>query len=218
MNLQSVDFGRFDAESDSKLIDYFVETGSAASAGNGKQLVLGRKGSGKTALFVHLKASLDAKVVDLDLNEYLFSVHAALREAGVADSGSYVTAWKMLIYMALTGSLEPELKGGERRAFKSILNDLQVADKRGGFAQILGWLKRVKRVDLPELGGVASLGGLELEESKERFVGADFIAAVVKLEELAKTLVSRRPVTVLIDRIDDVWDGTPEAKDIIAGH
>lgn len=217
MDLRSVDFGRFDAESDSRLIEYFVETGAAASVASGKQLVLGRKGSGKTALFVHLNASLDAKVVDLDLNEYLFSVHGALREAGVAEAGSYTAAWKMLIFMAVLGSLESQLSGGERRALASTLNDLQVADKRGRFSQILGWLKRVKRVDLPDLGGVATLGGLELEESRDKYVGVDFVAAVVKLEELAKKIIAREPVTVLIDRIDDVWDGSAEAKDIIAG-
>ncbi len=217
IDLNQIDFGRLDAESDFKLAEYFVETGAVDAVLRGKQLVLGRKGTGKTALFIHLKGKLPAVVVDLDLNEYLFSTHRALKEAGVAESGAYTSAWKLLIFTAMLGSLEARLTRSEKSDLGQIVHDLQMADKRGRFAKILGWLKRVKRVDLPNAGELGGLGGIELSDAHETYLGADFIAAVIKLEELAKRVIVREPVTVLVDRIDDVWDGSQEAKDFIVG-
>lgn len=217
MDLATVDLGRFDAESDTKLIDYFVETGAAWSVSHGKQLVLGRKGSGKTALFVHLKEKLDATVVDLDLNEYLFSTHKTLREVGVAESSAHTSAWKLLIYVAMLASVRTKLALPEKTKFDKIVADLQLADKRGRFAQLLGWLKRVKRVDLPNVGDLASLGGIELTDGPDQSIGADFIAALVELESLANRVMAREPITVLIDRIDDVWDGSEGARHLITG-
>jgi ATPase subunit of ABC transporter with duplicated ATPase domains len=52
MSIKSVDFGRIDAEAEQNLGGYFVDTGVLAKLTNGsKYLVIGRKGSGKTALF-----------------------------------------------------------------------------------------------------------------------------------------------------------------------
>lgn len=216
-NFEQLDLGRLDAESDSRLSEYFVETGAAERVAKGKQLVLGRKGSGKTALFVHLKAKLDATVVDLDLTDYLFSTHKSLRESGVAETSAYTTAWKLLIYVAILGSVQGTLERRESKEFGQIVQALQLADQRGLFSQMAGWLKRVKRVDLPHVGDVAGLGGIELEDRQQGFVGAEFIAAVVRLEELAVKVIEREPVTVLIDRIDDVWDGTKESRLLITG-
>jgi len=217
MDLATVDLGRFDAESDTRLIDYFVETGAAWSVSHGKQLVLGRKGSGKTALFVHLKEKLDATVVDLDLNEYLFSTHKTLREVGVAESSAYTSAWKLLIYVAMLASVRHKLSGPEGAKFDQIVADFQFADKRGRLSQLLSWLKRIKRVDLPNVGDLASLGGIELADGPDQFIGAEFIASLVELEALARTVMVREPITVLIDRIDDVWNGSDEARHLIAG-
>ena len=44
MDLEIINFGRLDAESDKSLMDYFVEIGSIKSILEGKHLVIGRKG------------------------------------------------------------------------------------------------------------------------------------------------------------------------------
>lgn len=219
MNLSEIDLGRLDAESDTKLADYFVETGASRSIARGKQLVLGRKGTGKTALFVHLKDKLASQstVVDLDLNEYLFSTHRALRESGVSESSSYTSAWKLLIYTAALGSVSDVLTTGEKSQFARIVNDLQLADNRGRFAKIADWLRRVKHVELPNIGGFGSLGSFELEDTTNTFLGAEFIDSVIELEQLALAVMEREPIVVLIDQIDEVWDGSEESKNFIVG-
>lgn len=219
MDLNQIDLGRLDAESDTKLADYFVETGASLSIARGKQLVLGRKGTGKTALFVHLKDKFASQstVVDLDLNEYLFSTHRALRESGVSESSSYTSAWKLLIYTAALGSVSSHLTSSEKRSFTRILDELQMADKHGRFAGITEWLRRVKRVELPSLSGFGSLGSVELDNTPDGFLGADFIDSVIDLERLALSVMEREPIVVLIDQIDEVWDGSEESKNFIVG-
>lgn len=217
MSLDDIDLGRLDAESDSKLADYFIETGAAGRVLSGKQLVLGRKGTGKTALFVHLKGKLEGVVVDLDLNEYLFSVHRSLRESGVTADSSYTSAWKMVIFASMLGSVSDAMNFGQKSKFRSIMDRLQLDGSRGASAKILGWLRNVKRIELPSAPTVGNLGGIEFQDREASHVGTDFVGAVVELEALAKEVLATTKVTVLIDRIDDVWDGTKESKDFIVG-
>ena len=67
--VKELDFGRLDAESDRSILNYFVQTGSVEEIKEGKYLVLGRKGSGKTAIFKYLEKEEHTKdnVVSLDL-------------------------------------------------------------------------------------------------------------------------------------------------------
>jgi len=58
--LAAVDFGVLDAESEKNLSGYFVDTGVLAKLASGqKHFVIGRKGSGKTALFRLASISTD---------------------------------------------------------------------------------------------------------------------------------------------------------------
>lgn len=213
-------FGRFDAESDSSLNNYFVKTGAADRVASGKSLVLGRKGSGKTALFMHMKAMTDQTIVDLDLQDYLFAVHAKLRNTEVRDSFSYTAAWKLLIYLSALGTVSKKLNGSDKITFKRILNDLKVGDENRPEGKLFSWLKRVKRIDFPSIsieGGFGG-GGIEFGDSNSdchdphRFTGY-----ITQLEDLAEDILKKYPVSVIIDRVDDVWDGSAEASQMISG-
>ena len=58
VDIEKVEMGKLDAETDRNLQEFFVETGAVAAVKKGKYLVLGRKGSGKTALFLYLRDHL----------------------------------------------------------------------------------------------------------------------------------------------------------------
>jgi superfamily II DNA/RNA helicase len=63
-----VDFGNVDAEGETNLSEYFVDTGVLSRLISGrKQFVIGRKGSGKTALFLLAsEEKLERPVLKLD--------------------------------------------------------------------------------------------------------------------------------------------------------
>jgi hypothetical protein len=82
-DIQRVDFGRLDAESDPNLLNYFLVTGTVRGIVSGAKLVIGRKGSGKTALFTHLAANLETRVIELDLLDYVFELHRGFTEVGL---------------------------------------------------------------------------------------------------------------------------------------
>lgn len=215
--LNKINLGRLDAESDDRLADYFVETGAVDGIRSGKQLVLGRKGSGKTALFVHVRDAFKERTVDLELTDYFFTTHQRLREAGVAKTNAYTSAWKLLIYLAAVGSVQGKLSSRQRNAFNDYLHQLQVQDRRGRLNQILDWLSRVKKLDLPSISSVADLGGIEIDTASDRPLEDRFIKTFREFEKFALEIIREFPRTVLIDRIDEAWDGSEEAKLLIIG-
>ena len=73
-SLNEINLGRIDAESDEQLEAYFVETGAVDGVRSGKQLILGRKGSGKTALFAHIRDAFSHRTVDLELTNYFLKL------------------------------------------------------------------------------------------------------------------------------------------------
>lgn len=213
-----MNFGRLDAESDENLEQYFVETGAVSRVAEGKSLVLGRKGAGKTALFKHLKRSLNSTqtVVDLDLDGYYFKSHKRLVESGVDQSHSYTNAWKLVLYTAMLGELSQELSKDQKKELDRIFAELAVADNRSTFQKIVDWLKNIKSIDLPKVDGLFDLGGIEFNSTDEGFTDR-FVECSRSIEQLALSVIKEHPVTVLVDRLDDGWDGSEESKNFIIG-
>jgi hypothetical protein len=79
------------------------------------------------------------------------------------------------------------------------------------------WLRRVRRVDLPNIEGIAGLGGLEVDAPEEAALDVSAARALNTLEELLAQYAKTKPTTVLIDRLDDAWDGSQESLDLITG-
>lgn len=215
-DLAKIDFGRLDAESDPRLLDYFLVTGTVNKAAHGAKLVIGRKGSGKTALFTHLKHNLPTVTIDLDLFDYVFEMHRGLTQAGLVAERAYVASWKLLIYAAVFGTLRDDMERSLRIRGDKALEALGLGENAGKFRSIVNWLKRVRRVDIPTVVGTGG-GGVELGEDQSGILTVEAVRSLDELEAVLKAGVERSPVTVLIDRLDDAWDGQQESLDLIGG-
>lgn len=94
------------AEDDRNIAEYFVETGRMEDIKSGVQLVLGRKGSGKTALFLHAVNDLDDNdhvVVKLDLSRrYPIESQILFEDKGVVEHEKYVRGWKFVLCLSLS--------------------------------------------------------------------------------------------------------------------
>ena len=214
---QRVDFGRYDAEGDARLLDYFLETGTTKKAAAGTQLVIGRKGSGKTALFRHLSATLTNNVVELDLSEYVFQAHKSLRDGGIPPALAYTTSWRLIIAVAMFARMRKSMGFFRRQKGKRILRQIGFGSNSGPFGSMVEWLKRVRRLDLPGVEGIASIGGIELGEKQADLIDVRTVQLLDELERLLAELSATQPVTVLVDRLDDAWDGTDESLRLITG-
>ncbi len=93
-------FGDISAEDDA-VLEYFIETENVDKVKNsGKCLILGRKGSGKTAIVRYFSESNISDSVTskaLNLRLYPWKVHAALIDDGVSNTEAYVASWRYFI-------------------------------------------------------------------------------------------------------------------------
>jgi len=95
-------FGEIATEDD-PVLDYFLTTDAVRDIESGKiLLVLGRKGSGKTALVRHFtETQPTTHGQPLSLRNYPWTTHAALVDKGASETEAYVASWRLLIAIRL---------------------------------------------------------------------------------------------------------------------
>ncbi|MGE4294466.1 MAG: hypothetical protein AB7E49_02055 [Campylobacterales bacterium] len=95
-------FGSIDAESDSNLLNYFYETPIAAKLLEyEKSIVIGRKGSGKTALYKYIQSKDKDKASALLFQHYPWKVHDRFKNSNTSERESYLNAWIFFFYIEI---------------------------------------------------------------------------------------------------------------------
>ncbi|MBA5980253.1 hypothetical protein HT737_09705, partial [Pseudomonas sp. MD195_PC81_125] len=114
MDVRSIaTFGAVAAE-DEPVLNYFVETSAVSEIGDGeKYLVLGRKGSGKTALvrYFNEKKQNGLVSVALNLRGYPWALHAKRSDSDVDESERYEASWRYLIVVEFAQVVARKLTG-----------------------------------------------------------------------------------------------------------
>ncbi|HHA2365814.1 TPA: hypothetical protein ACOENC_000440 [Stenotrophomonas maltophilia] len=216
-DIRDVNFGRLDAESDPDLGDFFLDTGVTARIDSGEHnLILGRKGSGKTALFT--EAKLRPGILRLDFHDYAWDAHKAIQELGGTADSRYMASWAFTFLVAAcrtwTKSPYPEVRDAAKAMHLSIYG----ADAVGGTLDILvDRAKRIRQLELPSAGDFAGLGSIKLADPPGAQLAQTAHQWLPLLEELAKKCLPKHPLTIFIDRLDDGWDASDEIKLMLAG-
>jgi hypothetical protein len=212
--LQQLDLGDIAAENEiSGLDEYFVETGQYLQAKQGHaRLVIGRKGSGKTAIFYGIRDPLigtpSRLIADLRPEGYQFT---KLREFVLSrlspglQEHTMMSFWHYLLITELARKILVADRSYASRAERrwqrfqevdSIYGELS-PDFESDFAQRL--LFEVDRV-------VSRLGGLDLAEVGPRLTEYVFTGTVKKLEQaVIKYLEEKEEVWLLLDNLDKSW-------------
>lgn len=224
LTLGHVDLGSIDAESDAGLADYFVTTGFVENVLSGRYtLMLGRKGSGKSAVFTQLErlyveAGRELVLRRLTPDEYAWSAFRRYTEYGLLPQQAHTNAWKYTIAVEVAAaitSLEhiwPDVATGEAvgalRRF--------VADNYHGsvdLARSAGTLLR----GLSELN-LSALGIVSIGVKGSRPEPAPLTPAVISaLFDLLERPLADVGVVVAFDKLDDSWDWSDEAKAVLIG-
>ena len=215
--LANIDFGRLDAEQDDKLLEYFIDVGTASDALKGKYLVVGRKGAGKTALFKHVAASAKGTVVELELEDYVFQAHKGLLDRGVSDAFAYTASWRFAMAIAMFVGSRKSMTWKLRWKGTRILRKIGAGPNKAPLAALFGWLGRVRKVQLPSIAGIADLGGFELADQADKYFESSTGKLLDDLEKVLVESVKKSPIVCLVDRLDDAWDGTDESLRLIGG-
>lgn len=167
-------FGAVAAE-DEPVLNYFVETSAVREIADGdKFLVLGRKGSGKTALFRYFNETKQNNLVSIALNlrGYPWAMHAKRADSDVDESERYEASWKYLIVLEFARVVAKRLTGTTKWTSEA-KNLLEFFKKNYGGTDIdLGDFLRPPKLNLskasfePQLFG-AKLGAITLERGAQ---------------------------------------------------
>lgn len=105
VDLRAVDnFGAVDADADELLRDCFQDHPAYNSAKSlSRFLILGRKGSGKTAIYKRLITPQDPLhlAIGHSLDDYPWHHHDLQAQSGVPEERRYIHSWKFLVLMGL---------------------------------------------------------------------------------------------------------------------
>jgi hypothetical protein len=100
------DFGRIDAESELQLADFFIKTDAYMRVEDVEHIVvLGRKGTGKTAIYEALMQRAtrfrNTHAVGLQFRNYPWQAHTEFEDANAAPVERYIESWQFLILVEL---------------------------------------------------------------------------------------------------------------------
>ena len=124
-------FGAIDAENDERLIEYFYRTEIIDELlSYRRSIVIGRKGSGKTAIYKYIKNEKKNNCTALLFKDYPWKTHDRFKNNIVSERESYVNSWTFFFFIEI---------------FKKIIElkeSISDKKKRKEVKKIEKWLKR----------------------------------------------------------------------------
>ncbi|MFZ1548374.1 MAG: hypothetical protein WAT12_14965 [Candidatus Nitrotoga sp.] len=238
-----IEIGEVSAERDTNLINYFYDAGvSAKIVNNPKQyLLLGRKGAGKTAVYMHLIQTPQSvfkdgdAVVGLSLQSYNWQAHNLLSNDLRSGGFQHRDSWRFVISVESIKAIVSCLKKEGKDLPKPIAKATAVLEKLfsspiPSWTDLLGTkLFSLATAKLPELGsgedGIIFGGGeLSFEKIKESTTLKNQLNQNIEnltdwFEKCLESAPSHMRVFLAFDRLDEAWvtDFISESKSILSG-
>jgi hypothetical protein len=221
MDLSRLNFGAPAAERDIELglADYFVETEAFRRVAERKKtVVLGNRGSGKSAIFKILAKqarSSGAVVLELSPEDYSYEMLSSTMhpesKGSWAKYGAYSAAWKYLIWVLImkhvttTGS---KLKTGAAAKIYNYIRDNHSGIDRNPIAVFISYLKRIEGL---------KVGPVEVRVKTVELAKLYKLEEIYKLLPALKSICDRRKILVFVDELDRGWDSSEDARAFVAG-
>jgi hypothetical protein len=205
-------FGGVAAE-DEPVLDYFLQTDAVTRIeSQAVFVVLGRKGSGKTALvrfFSEMKGASASKA--LSLRGYPWNVHAARVDRGASQMEAYVSSWRYLIALELALLVLTKADACGHPKVKAIKKFLE--DNYGGLNPALGDILKPAKLRMsgssfePEVLGF-KLGSIEFERrAGDLGLGSELNALSDMLPSAASEVATDLGIRHLLLHFDELDQG-----------
>lgn len=222
LTVGDLDFGGIDAESDRGLDNYFVETQHVRYLHSGRRnQLLGRKGSGKSALFrqiprITMNLTTRPIVGLLTPNQYAWAALRSYEEQGLSTEQAHTNAWKFTLIVeavaALTSS-DQKWTGAAKEAIDILSKFLKDNFGRVDPGLLNSATSIVKGLSSFNLSAFGFGIGFDSESDRQIITPAILEELVTLLDKV----VAERPLILALDRLDDSWDGTDQAKSLMIG-
>lgn len=216
--MRGLDFGAPAAERDMGrgLEKYFVESAAFQRVRSGaKTIILGSRGSGKSAIFKVLASRERAAgsiVIELAPEDYsyelLSSTMAAADAGSWAKQGAYAAAWKYLIYVLIMKEVSEKGGKGTSRAIYRYIRDNHPGPQAGKLSLLLSYLKRLEGVKIGPFE--AGFKSRELDKLYK-------LEGIHHLLPQLMEILDRQRVIVLVDELDRGWDSSEDARAFVSG-
>ncbi|MFQ5630684.1 MAG: P-loop ATPase, Sll1717 family [bacterium] len=220
-NLEQLDFGPPAAERDilSGLQNYFVESQSYRRLKKGgKSILLGNRGTGKSAIFRVLAAHYRQQgyvVIELTPEDYSYEMLSRTlteeHKGAWAKVGAYTASWKYLIYVLIMARIldkAPNLKKREAKEIYKFLRDNHQGFQNSPLEILISYLKRFDQLKLGLLDASIKVRKLQTLYKLEE---------ISRLLPILETVCAHIPVAVFVDELDRGWDASEDAKAFVSG-
>lgn len=205
-------FGDVAAEDDA-VLDYFLTTDAVNRVENNEVFVLlGRKGSGKTAIVRHFTESARGTPSRaINLRGYPWNVHASRIDRGASEVEAYVAAWRYLIAVEFASLAYAESNNQSHPQAKAIRKYFD--DNYGGIQPNLGDILRPDKLKLSEVSIEPSIMGNKLgsvalhREGQDISFGRELDAVSTALLEAVDVLARETFIDRLLLHFDELDQG-----------
>jgi hypothetical protein len=229
LELSKIDLGKDEAEQDERLKEYFLKTTSYENALTGnKTIIVGRKGSGKSAIFTLVQEELKKSgmiVIPITPNEYHWKLLKEYEEQGISLIQSHINVWKTTLLFSVISTLHDlgkiPLQSDIRKYYEYTKNSEYNISPENWFISIVDSAKQfISSIKSP-------FGSIDFKPSSPKPVPISLIQQLTKclLSEWAtynyndweKQVANPPKVRIVIDRLDDNWDASENSKNLIIG-
>jgi hypothetical protein len=225
VTLSDIDFGSADAESDDRLGEYFLATGYVREALTGKKTIfLGRKGAGKTALFKQLpelyrqEGRKELVTIPMSPDQYAWGALKEYKEQGILTEQAHTNAWKLTLAITIASEITTLDHAWDEKAERAVKTLAQFLRENYGGDQVdlrnaaTKLLTGLKSFNLSAFGFGLGIAGKDGND--DRLLTP---AVIDQLLDFVGACVAELGVVVLLDRLDDSWDGSQDSKTLLIG-
>lgn len=220
-SIRRLSFGAPAAERDihQGLKEYFFESESYRRLRDGSKIViLGNRGSGKSAIFKMLAEFRKAKghlVLELAPEDYSYEILTQSlvkeHEGSWVKQGAYAAAWKYLLFLMVMKQIHEEDSASIKRNCPKLFKYLRDRFSNVTLSRLDTLISYLKRIEGVKIG------------SYEAMLKTTELQKLYRLEELhdmlpeLKIACEKHPVTIFVDELDRGWDSSEDAKAFVAG-
>ncbi len=219
VTLDQLFFGVPAAERDDDLIACFVSSETYTRLTEGKKtIILGNRGSGKSALFKKFADDERVKgniIVQLAPEDYSYELLSELmkkeKEGSWAKQGAYAAAWKYLIIVTVMKNIVragKKFKQGPESRIYSYLRDHHTGIDTNPIGTLISYLKRMEGVKIGKYEA-----GIKAQELR-RLYALEEIASYVNDIDI---ICASKKAFVFVDELDKGWDASEDAIAFVAG-
>ncbi len=227
LNINELTFGSDDAELDEKhgfLGKVFLKTSIYHRVRNSfRELIIGRKGSGKSAICLMLKNVLESEGVTTILitpDSLSQRKIEQLKISSINKDESYILSWKYILLITVAREILAKVKNGKTKSIKKklkILRHFLIANseiEKSFFDRLFGRVSALSKLSVKAYGIEGSLETRQLQIQNDAANELNDFEKV--LAELLAELEEFK-IALLIDKVDDIWNQTEESEMMIVG-